>query len=291
MPTPTVNFDFDRTLRSAQPRHLSRTSDGDTPVIEQPIRMVSCDTPEKAGYAGKPETSQPKLDQCRERLENGYYDELPQPLRRYLIRKLTTDAARKHIEAGQGASEVFDQLLETRLTRPNGTKRKVAVIPTGQLIDTYGRLLAYLAPWFAGSRADPLPPRGDPARRTFNLDMIENGWAAFFPIYPSLPGNDDFNLTILAAETAWDNRRGAWEIYGRRLLLAYEFRMCIKLGTAKTAAAGIKEAFQRLCVDLRTLRVVGKFGFYRVPPPYRLWVWEADIEQATRDLGLIHVHG
>jgi endonuclease YncB( thermonuclease family) len=286
MSTPIVNFDFYRTLRSAQPRLLSRTSDGDTPVIEQPIRMVSCDTPEKAGYAGKPETSQPKLDQCRERLENGYYAVLPPPLRRYLIRKLTPDAARKHIEAGQRATEVFDQLLETRLTRPDGTKRKVAVIPTGQLIDTYGRLLAYLAPWFAGTRSDPLPPRGDPARRTFNLDMIENGWAAFFPIYPSLPGNDDFNQAIAAAETVWRQRLGAWREYGRRLLLAYEFRMCIKLGTAKTAAAGIEKAFERLCVDLRTMRVVGKFGFYRVPPPYRLWVWEADIEQATRDLGL-----
>jgi endonuclease YncB( thermonuclease family) len=43
-----VGFDFPRTIRSAQPRQLARTSDGDTPVIDQPIRMVSIDTPENS---------------------------------------------------------------------------------------------------------------------------------------------------------------------------------------------------------------------------------------------------
>jgi len=40
MPT-TVNFSFRRNIQSARPKRLIRTSDGDTPVIEQPIRMVS----------------------------------------------------------------------------------------------------------------------------------------------------------------------------------------------------------------------------------------------------------
>ena len=65
----TVNFDFPRVIRSAAPRRLVRSSDGDTTVIDQPIRMVSCDTPEKSGYAGKPEVSQPKLNRCRQRLQ------------------------------------------------------------------------------------------------------------------------------------------------------------------------------------------------------------------------------
>ena len=73
------------------------------------------------------------------------------------------------------------------MTKPPGSKRKTAVIPTGEIIDIYGRLLAYIAPWFDGGQNDPLPPIGDPRRKTFNLDMIENRWAAFFPIYPSLP--------------------------------------------------------------------------------------------------------
>ncbi len=286
MPTPTVNFNYKQIVRSAQPRSLSRVSDGDTPVIEQPIRMVSCDTPEKAGYSGKPETSQPKLDKCRDRLEEGFYDDLPNPLRRYLIRKLTPDAAQRHIEAGNEATTVFDTILEQRLTRPDGTKRRLAVIPTGEIIDSYGRLLAYLAPWFSGTRTDPVPPRNDPARRTFNLEMIDTGWAAFFPIYPSLPSNEDMNLAIRAAEVAWNERRGAWRKYGRNLLLGYEYRACIKLGTARSASAGLSDAFQRVCVDLRNLRVVGKYGFHRVPPCYRLWVWQQDLEKGRVDLGL-----
>jgi hypothetical protein len=144
--------------------------------------MVSCDTPEKGHYAGNPPVSQPKLETCRQRLQNGFYGMLPQELREYLILRLTNDAAEHHINAGLRASQVFDTILTNRLTRPDGSQRRVATVPTGELIDSYGRLLAYIAPWFSGPPSDLLPPRDHPDRRTINLDMIENGWAAFFPI-------------------------------------------------------------------------------------------------------------
>jgi endonuclease YncB( thermonuclease family) len=286
MPTPTVNFNLQPNKQQAHRRVLFRTSDGDTPVIEQPVRAVSCDTPEKAGYAGAPSISQPKLDTCRQRLCGNFYSALPQPLRKYLIQRLTPDAAANHIAGAVSASTFFDTILEQRLTRADGTKRGLAVIATGEIVDRYGRFLAYFAPWFTGSRTDPLPPRNDPARRTFNLQMVESGWAASFPIYPSLPNNSDMNRLIAGAEAAWNERKGVWNVYGRKFLLGHEFRACIKLGTAQTPAAGIKDAFQRVCVDLRTLRNVGKFGFSRVPPPYRLWIWETDVEKATVELGL-----
>lgn len=282
-----VNFNFQRNIRPATPKKLIKTSDGDTPLIEQPIRMVSCDTPEKAPYAGKPEVSQPKLDKCKERLEGSFYNSIPQELRDYLIRKLTNNAAEKHISAGNDATTVFGYLLEERLTKPTGSKRRTAVIPTGEIIDIYGRLLAYIAPWFEGGPNDPLPPIDDPRRRTFNLDMIEKGWAAFFPIYPSLPQNRDMNKAIKAAEFAWDNQEGIWHKYGEDVLLGYEYRMCIKLGTATTPDEGIDKAFQRICVDLRNLNIVGKYGFGKIPPCYRLWIWIDDIEQAKTDLDLL----
>ena len=184
------------------------------------------------------------------------------------------------------ATTIFEGLLEQRLTKPSGSKRRTAVIPTGEIIDIYGRLLAYIAPWFDGGQNDPLPPIGDPRRRTFNLDMIENGWAAFFPIYPSLPKNIDMNLAINAAESAWNNKEGIWNKYGDKVLLGYEYRMCIKLSSADTSENGIKDAFQRICVDLRTLDIVGKYGFHDIPPCYRLWIWDKDIEQAKIDLQL-----
>ena len=88
---------------------------------------------------------------------------LPETLRTYLVERLTQDAAERHINAGIRASHEFQALLDRRLTRPDGGRRKVAAVPTGELIDRYGRLLAYLAPWFSGSASDPLPPRDDPS--------------------------------------------------------------------------------------------------------------------------------
>jgi endonuclease YncB( thermonuclease family) len=283
-----VAFDFPRTTRPAQPRQLARTSDGDTPVIDQPVRMVSVDTPEKQHYAGLPPTAQAKLDRCRQRLEDGTYAALPDGLREYLVGRLTSDAAERHIAAGLGASAAFEALQDQRLTKPDGSRRRVAVIPTGEFIDRYGRLLAYLAPWFAGPPGDPLPPRDAPERRTFNLDMVASGWGALFLIYPSLPRNDDLNLLLAAAAAAWDEKRGAWAAFGEELLLGYEFRAAIKLGVEELEdpAAAIADAYQRLCVDLRDLRLVGKFDYFQVPPSQRLWIWEADLAAATRDLAL-----
>lgn len=149
------------------------------------MMVFSCDTPEKALYAGKPEVSQSKLDKCRQRLENGFYNIMHEGLRNYFIELLTKDAALKHISAGNDATVIFTDLIERRLIKPSGLKRRTAVIPTGETIDNYGRLLVYIVPWFDGGPNDPLPPTDDPKRRTFNLDMIENGWVVFSPIYPS----------------------------------------------------------------------------------------------------------
>jgi hypothetical protein len=68
-------------------------------------------------------------------------------------------------------------------------QRPVATIPTGEVIDRYGRMLPYLAPWFSGGASDPLPPWDDAARPTFNLDMVAGGWAAPFMVFPSLRGD------------------------------------------------------------------------------------------------------
>jgi endonuclease YncB( thermonuclease family) len=279
-------YAFNPTTKKSAGHRLVRSSDGDTLLIEQPIRMVSCDTPEKAPYAGGPPIAQPKLDRCRQRLQDGFYAALPVELRNYLIAKLTPDAAQRHIAAANGASARFDAIVDRRLTRPDGERRKVAVLPSGEIIDTYGRMLAYLAPWYSNTAADPLPPIGSPDRDTFNLNMIAEGWAAFFPIYPSLPRLRDMRAAVAAAEAAWDGRLGAWQAQGENLLLGYEYRMCIKLAAADNADDGLAEAFQRVCVDLRNLQIVGKHGFPAVPPSLRLWVWEDDVAEATQALGL-----
>jgi hypothetical protein len=83
-----------------------------------------------------------------------------------------------------------------------------------------------------------------------------------------------------------DRERGAWKIHGRKLLLGYEYRLCIKLGTAKTSAEGMEAAFQRLCIDLRGPKSVGIFGWHSVRPPHRMWVWVDDAAKASEALGI-----
>ncbi|QIF01612.1 hypothetical protein [Roseimicrobium sp. ORNL1] len=268
-----------------QSRQMVSFADGDTISIVQPIRMLSCDTPEKEGFAGAAAIAQPKLDRCRTRLEGGFFPDIPNETKDYLIERLDGDAAARHLHAAHGASGRFQMLMDERLTKPDGTRRRVAVMPGGDLIDTYGRLLAYFAPYYANSASDPLPPIGDPRRHTLNLNMISEGWAAFFPLYPAIGKPVDFNLALNGAEAAWLEQRGPWVEAGPLLLLGYEYRLCIKLSQAATAAVGM-EAFSRHCVDMRTDQLHNQFGFWQVPPPYRLWIWNDDVEEAVEKLNL-----
>src|SRR5678809_672133 len=50
--------------------------------------------------------------------------------------------------------------MKERRTRPTGTQRPDATVRTGEIIDRYGRMLAYLARWFSDGASDPIPPKG-----------------------------------------------------------------------------------------------------------------------------------
>lgn len=252
--------------------------DGDTIKIEQPIRMVSCDTPEKERPYGTAATTQPKLDKAKQRLQSGFFPLIPGGLAKYLTDKITATAAKRHINAGKDASDHFEKVKDNALNKPGGKRRKVGVLPSGEVIDRNGRLLAYIMTYFDKK---PLPAKNDPSRRTYNLTMVDDGWAVFFPIWPSLPRDPkDFELIHKAAKKAWAQKKGMWKKHGKNLLLPYEYRMLMKLSATvtpqKTAKSITDGAFQRLCVDLRTMKLVGKFDFYKVPPGDRFWIWEDD---------------
>ncbi len=327
MPAPfKVDFTFTPNQRGPfDHRGLLTPSDGDTPIIEQPIRMVSIDTPEKKFEGGK-ELGQEKLNACRARLQSGFYDGLiPEETKAYFLSKLMENAASIHIDAAIEASTHFQEFMETRLQVDEKRRRRLAVFPTGELIDIYGRLLAYIAPWF---NRNELPPFGDPERRTFNLQMLETGWAALFIIYPSLPKPQDFQLAVDAAADAFNESLGQWQ-HGDVFLPGYEYRMCIKLGTQlvtankgsqvrrfytqaefeenRAALQGegwsfsmnaeqspqefVAKAFQRHCVDIETKELVGRFRFDLVAPWKRMWIWDTDKSQELLDqLGIREVN-
>lgn len=91
--------------------------------------------------------------------KGGFYSGIPKALRDYLVKRITPDAAGNHISGGLEATIAFEQLIATRLVRANGTQRRLGVIPTGEIVDRYARMLAYIVPWFANTPADPLPLR------------------------------------------------------------------------------------------------------------------------------------
>jgi len=251
--------------------------DGDTIKIEQPLRLVSCDTPEKEKPYGTAATTQPKLNKVKQRLQNGFFPLLPKGLVKYFTDRITADAAKRHINAGKDASDHFEKIKDQRLNKPDGKRRKVGVLPSGEVIDRNGRMLAYILPYLE----KPLPPKNDPARKTFNLIMVEDGWAMFFPIWPSLPKDpNDFDVIYSAAKKAWTTKKGMWHKHGKNLLLPHEYRLLMKLSvevtSKKTVNDMMSDAFQRLCVDLRSMKLIGKFDFYKVPPSHRFWIWEKD---------------
>ncbi|MFB4271430.1 hypothetical protein [Nonomuraea sp. GTA35] len=99
----------------------------------------------------------------------------------------------------------------------------------------------------------------------------------------------DLNVLLTEADKAWTDKLGAWHEFGEDLLLACEYRACIKLGVKnlQDPAKAIAEAYQRVCVDLRTMTEVGLYGYHLVPPQHRLWIWASDLEQSRKDLPLV----
>ena len=132
-------------------------------------------------------------------------------------------------------------------------------------------------------------------RATFNLDLVQEGWAAGFVIYPSIPGELDLPLLV---ETASEARTGAspggiWT--DAQTLIAYEYRAMEKLfnitkrmvSGAALSAADAHAWRERYCIDMRTRVLHGPEERFRVLPEYRLWIWPQDVSEAVSRLNLV----
>ncbi|WP_343486081.1 thermonuclease family protein [Allomuricauda sp. d1] len=263
-------------------------ADGDTPFVRMPIRMLGIDTPE-TNYQGGEATANAKFAQLKTELETGNFDNWIDPELKALLLPKLTNAGTLQITQGNQAKEVFKQLLDDRLARPSGTNRQLFIHSADEHFDSFGRLLAYIAPSYTKTELATVSLE---QRKTFNLLMLESGWASNIIIYPNLPKNSDLRLAREAVKNAVENNLGAWA--DPSMLTGYEYRMCLKLLSAIKKAKPSNGFFiresswvQRFCIDMTTLKVYNPQKYHLVKPYNRLFIWPMDIRNAVGELNLI----
>jgi endonuclease YncB( thermonuclease family) len=262
--------------------------DGDTPNIRMPVRMLSIDTPEiTADSAGGAVAVDRKFADLAQWITDGRAPITP-ALAERLLPKLEKGGSRQ-FEQGTKAAAFAKQNTADRLTREDGSTRKLFVRTADAPFDTHHRLLAYVAPTYTAKERKTLTRA---QRSTFNLDMVVAGWAATFVIYPSIPGELDLPMLLDAAATARTTGRGIWA--DPLTLPGYEYRALGKLHgvTAKIVAGEDVPAAKRFawreryCADMRDRVLHGPEDYSDIPPEYRLWFWAADVGEAVSRLNL-----
>lgn len=268
-------FDWQPTGRNLSAFKLTRITDGDTPFIEMSIRMLSIDTPE-VHFPGNsdPARHDSALDALRGRLENGEFPAIGAKLRARLVACLDQEAGSRQKEQGEQATVQYQAMLDQRLARGDG-RRRVFVRAAEETFDHYGRLLAYVAPSYGKRERQAMSLY---ERRTFNLQLVEEGWAAPFLIYPSLPRRRDMELFWELARAARAEGKGCYA--DDKSLAGYEFRMCVRM------AQGEGEGPTRYCADIRSGKVYRPWDYAEVEPEDRMFIWAQGLDQAVESLGL-----
>lgn len=281
-----IGFEID----SLGANEFLRINDGDTPYVSMSVRMLSVDTPE-SHYPGRenPQNHDDRFAELAIWITEGKAP-VERDLAAHLQPKLATgQAGSLQKSQADAATAEFQRVSEERLTRASGRKRQVFLRAANQPFDQYGRLLAYMAPSYS---ADELATMTLADRATFNLLMVQSGWGAAFPIYPSLPKYDDLNLLREAGKSALDNARGCWS--DPLSLTGYEFRMCHKLWdiTRKLArgervSSRDREAWiTRYCVDMMSREIFTPQQYFKVAPYDRIFIWPQDVNEAVGKLNL-----
>ncbi len=279
-----------RELNSLGTNKFLRITDGDTPYISTAIRMLSIDTPE-VHYPGttSPVKHDAKFQELLDWITTGKAP-LDDALAAYLRPRLSGGGVgTRQKQQGDAATDALDKLMMDKLTKPNGKQRELFVSTGNPPFDQYGRLLAYIAPYYSAEEKASLT---ELERATFNLLMIDNGWAAPFPIYPSLPKYRDLVLMQDRARDAFESKRGIWS--DAATLTGYEFRMCYKLWDitrrlekGERLSSSERAAWvERYCVDMTTREIFEPAAYHRVAPFNRVFVWPADVTDAVAKLNL-----
>ncbi len=263
-------------------------TDGDTPNIRVPVRMLSIDTPET--YKN-PRVQDEKFSKLVDWLHQGIAP-INQELSDYLSPRLATgDAGMRQEDQGNAAKAFIENLANRRLNdRPGANPRSLFVRVGDRPFDNYGRLLAYIAPSYSREERESMTRR---ERSTFNLDMVAAGWAASFVLYPNIPNELDLPILRSAASEAVQGGKGAWA--DPNILTGYEFRMVDRLFEVTEDIADGREVTSRrrsgwvirYCADMTTGALYPPQDYFKVAPENRLFIWPEDARQAVADLNLV----
>jgi endonuclease YncB( thermonuclease family) len=279
-----------RELNSLGTNKFLRITDGDTPYISTAIRMLSIDTPE-VHYPGNsnPAKHDAKFQELHDWVVAGQAP-VSDALAAHLRPRLSGGGVGTRQKAqGEAATAALDQLMAAKLAKPNGSKRELYVATSHPPFEQYGRLLAYIAPYYAPEERDAL---GELDRATFNLLMIDGGWAAPFPIFPGLPKYRDLVLMRDRAADAFNAGRGIWS--DPATLTGYEFRMTYRLWDItrrlvkgeRLSSSERRDYVERYCVDMTTREIFEPGDYHRVAPYNRVFIWPADVTDAVARLNL-----
>jgi endonuclease YncB( thermonuclease family) len=262
---------------SDKPDWVSAT-DGDTPTVEFPIRMLGIDAPE-LHYAGATENNPGKFDGDMESFLNKAGKNLDPGLKEHLKNRLKTKPSTRHIQAGKEAFDRFKEMVAQRLDRGIGkngkplTPRKVFImVSKKEVFDRYNRLLAYANAAYEKKERNEIPPAKRP---TFNLQMLQEGHAVSIIIYPNIPKEDDLKLARDAVQDARTGKKGFWK-QGGKVLLPYEFRWIVD------TISGKRNGPDRYCADIVTCQLFPPQQYYRVLPENRLFFFGEDIGSAIK---------
>jgi endonuclease YncB( thermonuclease family) len=279
------------TMPSLGARPLVDVTDGDTTNLRMPVRMLSVDTPEVTAHTpARAAAVDREFVQLAEWIRAGQAP-ISRRLADFIVPRLATGTAGTlQFQQGRAASAFTKQNIETRLQRPDGTRRNIFIRIADTPFDDNNRLLAYLAPNYGDAERRQIPRH---ERTTFNLDLVTSGWGVSFVIYPAIPGALDLPLLIRAAATARTSGIGVWA--DPHSLLGYEYRAMERLYrlTKKLVTTGQLdpgEAYtwrERYCIDMRNRVLHGPEDYVNVEPEYRLWIRPRDLNDAVARLNLV----
>ena len=261
-----------------KPKWVSAT-DGDTPTIQLPVRMLGMDTPE-LHYGGATESNPGKFDTAFASFLTKQGKGLDSGLKAYLKSRLKAKACTRHIAAGKAASDHFQQMAAGRLKRVSDstgkelTPRHLFTMVSTEVFDKYGRMLAYVNATYTKQERAAIPLK---QRQTFNLQMIADGFATSLLIYPNIPKPADLELVRQAMASARKGKLGLWKS-ATPLLHAFEFRWIIDTINGKRSGP------DRFCGDFTTGKLYLPQRYFEVPPENRLWFFAEDVGDAF-DMG------